>query len=307
MLKNYLKKFTHNKFTKISFCNKINETLLKKIKDITTINTYNGAILDLSHLYPNDISIINQSEDLNNYIDAILDNWEKNKVRSVTVTIPDYLSTTISIFLKRGFYYHHCKKNNLVLCKWIESTSPNKLPNAGHHQVGIGACILTKNLEFLLVKEKFSPYSTKAPWKFVTGLIEEGESIHDATLRETKEEVNLDVKYLGTILVSESLNNINKSDICFFSLCYLDNIEGLRLDPAEIAESKLFSIRELRELVRNQETTILTRHTLEKILDKIELIGECDDKRIIEECNLLRLYNEKGINKKHFQYLNVFH
>jgi ADP-ribose pyrophosphatase YjhB (NUDIX family) len=299
MFKNYFSKIFKN-----SAYNFSTYTLPNKIKEFATINIYKGIELDFSKVIDN-ASHATELSELDKNFDIVLNEWERNGIRSITITIPDYLCSTLSSFTKRGFYFHHCNPGNtLVLCKWLDKLSPNKLPNYAHHVVGVGACIITKNLEFLLIKEKYSPYSKIPPWKFVTGLIEPGELIRDATLREVREEVNLDVKYLGTILISELFPNIQKvSDLCFFSLCYLEDSSSIKLDDAEVATFKFFKADELREIVKAREATIATINTLNKILDKISSMSEYNEAKIIKECNLLSLKNETNFPKA-FQHYN---
>jgi ADP-ribose pyrophosphatase YjhB (NUDIX family) len=288
---------------KALFTNKLDTQ--KRIKDKLIQNVYKGIELDLGRVYEDNRE---DTKDLEDNIASILSELEIDGIRSVTVTVPDYLSHNISIFTKRGFYYHHCSKSSLILCKWLDKSTPNKLPHYAQHLVGVGACIITKDLEFLLIKEKYSPYSQRAPWKFVTGLVESGESIHDATLREVKEEVNLDVKYIGTICVSELFPNMQKvSDICFFNLCYLEDPSTIKLDDVEVAEYKFYKKDELLRVIQSREATLMTMNTLNKILPKLNELKEYDERRIVEKLGLLRIKNETEFNKKYFNYMNIFH
>ena len=68
--------------------------------------------------------------------------------------------------------------------------------------VGAGACIL-KSGKLLLIRRGAEP--GKGRWSIPGGLVELGESVEDAMMRETKEEVGLDVKAVKLVDVFDSL------------------------------------------------------------------------------------------------------
>jgi ADP-ribose pyrophosphatase YjhB (NUDIX family) len=286
--------------------NKISKffTASNKIIQNTKINIYNGATFDISKVLEEDS---NQSS-FSDVLDNTLSKWSKDNIRSITVKIEDKYSEYIPLFIKRGFYFHHCKENYLVLCKWIDAKTNNKIPNYAHHAVGIGACIINSNMEFLLIRETFSPYQKIAPWKFVTGLIDNGENIIDATLREANEEVGIDINYHGCLLVSERYpNNLGISDICFFNLCTVMNNKPLSLDQQEVKEARYFTLEEVQKLLDDNETTELTKHTINKVMPYITKGISLDV--LLNKVNLLKASSLKNENIKLYasNYINFYH
>jgi len=291
--------FTINKIKKI-----INIKLFStdKIIQNTTVNIYKGAIFNLS-------SVLDENTNIDSFektLDSTLLNWQNSNIKSITVTISHIYSDYISLFVKKGFYFHHCKDNNLVLCKWLDKTIPDKLPKYAHYNVGVGACIINKNSEFLLIKEKFSPFTKVALWKFVTGLIDDGESIIQATVREVKEEVGLNVKFIGCISVAERYpNSLKISDMCFFNVCILEDDSAIVIDETEVVEAKYFKIDEIETMVKNDEIALLSKVTLEKIMQSIK-----NTNKISEFISNIKLLNEKEIidaNKIYNSIFNIYY
>lgn len=303
------------KTRKYVFCNSKMTNFKDLLINNSKTNIYGGIELNLDEILKgkNDVIFNNFENILNNSLNY----WENNKNSSVTIKISGQLSNYIEYFIKKGFYFHHSTATTLYMCKWLDNTKNNKIPKFAHHHVGIGACIINKNLEFLLIKEKYrSSYNVKATnkksWKFVTGLIEEGESIVEATKREILEEVSFsNVDYHGLILFSEAYpNNQNISDVCFFSLCTVNSnsYEIIKIDEDELSEAKFFSLQEIKVLIENNETTVLTANTLNKIITLF-------NNELTFEENILNL--KKGLltresvdlkkNNILTNYLNVFH
>ncbi len=304
---NYIKNFSLKSFV-------TKDSLLQNC----TINIYNGVELDLEKIMVNNNSRQN-FENFPEILEHSLNRWNHNSVSSITVRIPSTLTEYLKIFLEKDFYFHHTRGNALYLCKWTDKKSRDKIPTFAHHHVGIGACILNQNIEFLLIREKFSPsYANANPrkhlWKFVTGLIEEGESVVQATQREVKEEVNMEVDYQGCLTFSESYpNNQQISDICFFNLCTIKNelpsYTNIEIDKEELSEAKFFKIDEVIKLLSEEETTLLTMSTLNKLIPLIDFkkslpenINHIKSKGIF----LSREVDLKNLNLK-INYLNVFH
>lgn len=73
-----------------------------------------------------------------------------------------------------------------MLTNWLPD-SRNTLPPGASHLVGVGAIVANEKREILVVQEKTGPLAGKNVWKMPTGLVECGENIKDAAVRELKE------------------------------------------------------------------------------------------------------------------------
>ncbi len=108
---------------------------------------------------------------------------------------------------------------------------------------------LIKQNKVLLVKE--SKPSPKNQWNLPSGRIEEGEDILAAACREVKEETGFDVKLSETTGVYNFISNTNQQVILFH---FIGEIIGgsLRLDEAEIIDSKWIELTKLMELAHEE-------------------------------------------------------
>lgn len=93
-----------------------------------------------------------------------------------------------------------------MLTKWLAETENHLPPNASHQvnlkiyeskwkrtKVGVGGFLLNKENKLLAVQEHHGPLGGKDIWKLPTGVVEAGEDLPDAIIREMKEET---VNYL---------------------------------------------------------------------------------------------------------------
>ena len=103
---------------------------------------------------------------------------------------------------------------------------------------------LIKNNEKYLVTKRSSNESTYPNyWDIPGGLVEYGELPKDAVIRETKEEVNLNI--IPTKIIHEDSNLDKEKNMIFIRLVYLcelnDDINNIKLDENEHSEYKFIS------------------------------------------------------------------
>lgn len=286
------------------------------------LNTYQGIELNLEKLISPDeqrkLSIDESQvyiQEFSKAVEVSMTEWDKQNVRSLTIAIPSYLSHLIPVFVKNGFYFHHTSEDELIVCKWLDKNVKNKMPRFAHHHVGVGACIINKNLEFLLIKEKYIPSHVANRvrlWKFVTGLVEGGESVKEAVHREVKEEVNMDVDYHGCIIMSESYPNIQKiSDLCFFNLCSVKgdvDFNNISIDKDELEVAKFFSWKEIQNLVSTNQTTILTSKTFAKLIPLLNFNKDLPQNlENLRNNRRLLIIDEIPLHNSRYKHLNIYH
>ena len=77
-----------------------------------------------------------------------------------------------------------------MLTKWLPENEENKLPAAATHHVGIGAFVTRINptdenkRDVLMVQELRGPAAGRDLWKLPTGLLDVGEDVPEAAVRE---------------------------------------------------------------------------------------------------------------------------
>lgn len=97
------------------------------------------------------------------------------------------------------------------------------------------------NDKYLVTKRAKEETTYPEYWDIPGGLVDYGELPRDAVIRETKEEVNLNI--IPTKVIHEDSNLDIKKDMIFIRLVYLcelnDSINNIKLDLNEHSEYKL--------------------------------------------------------------------
>ncbi|XP_045805705.1 nudix hydrolase 2-like [Trifolium pratense] len=120
---------------------------------------------------------------------------------------------------EEGFWYHHAEPKYLMLVYWIPE-SPNTIPANATHRVGIGSFVMNEKHEVLVVRENSGLFQGTGVWKFPTGVVDQGEDICIAAVREVKEETGVDSEFMEVLAFRQSHNSFfEKSDLFF--LCML--------------------------------------------------------------------------------------
>ncbi|KAL8104217.1 hypothetical protein AgCh_028444 [Apium graveolens] len=163
--------------------------------------------------------------------------WKLQGKKGVWLEIPIDCVNLVEAAVKEGFYYHHAEPKYLMLVHWIPETN-NTLPANATHRVGIGAFVLNKEGQVLVVQEKSGKFRGTGIWKFPTGVVEEGEDICDAAVREVKEETGIITEFKEILAFRQSHKAFfQKSDLFF--VCMLEPIsfdiqkQDLEIEAAE--------------------------------------------------------------------------
>ena len=79
-----------------------------------------------------------------------------------------------------------------MMTLWLPEAEENKLPPGASHQVGVGAFVLDRaTRRLLVVQEKSGPLRKTGVFKMPTGLVNAGEDITEAAVREVAEETGV--------------------------------------------------------------------------------------------------------------------
>ncbi|CAN4095975.1 unnamed protein product [Withania somnifera] len=153
--------------------------------------------------------------------------------RGVWIKLPIELVTLVEPAVKEGFYYHHAEPKYLMLVSWLPGTA-NTIPANATHRVGIGAFVINERNEVLVVQEKSGKFHGTGVWKFPTGVVDEGEDICDAAVREVKEETGVKAKFVEILAFRQSHESFfDKSDLFF--VCMLQPLSSdIQMQEAEI-------------------------------------------------------------------------
>ncbi|KAE8704298.1 Nudix hydrolase 7 [Hibiscus syriacus] len=145
--------------------------------------------------------------------------WKQQGKKGVWIKLPIGLVHLVETTVTEGFIYHHAEPSYLMLVSWITKT-PSTLPGNATHRVRVGAVILNDKREVLTVQEKSGRFRGTGIWKIPTGVVDEGEDIFSAAIREVKEETGVDAEFVEVLGFSQSHKAFfEKSDLFF--LCML--------------------------------------------------------------------------------------
>ncbi|KAI9184901.1 hypothetical protein LWI28_002306 [Acer negundo] len=145
--------------------------------------------------------------------------WKHQGKRGVWIKLPINLVNLVETAVKAGFWYHHAEPNYLMLVYWIPETA-NTLPANASHRVGVGAIVLNAKRELLVVREKSGKFQAIGLWKIPTGIVDEGEDISKAAMREVKEETGIDTEFLEILAFRQSHKSFFGKSSLFF-ICML--------------------------------------------------------------------------------------
>ncbi|XP_051135549.1 nudix hydrolase 2-like isoform X2 [Andrographis paniculata] len=174
---------------------------------------------------------------------ASLSHWQQQGKRGIWIKIPIELVNLVEPAVKEGFYFHHAEPKYLMLVHWLPDTA-NTLPANASHRVGVAAFVLNEKNEVLVVQENSGIFRGKDAWKFPTGVVDEGEDICNAAVREVKEETGVDSKFLEVLAFRQSHKAyFEKSDLFF--VCMLQPLSSeLQPQAAEIEAAQWMPFEE---------------------------------------------------------------
>ncbi|XP_016463910.1 nudix hydrolase 2-like [Nicotiana tabacum] len=251
-----------------------------------TEDNYGGVTVNMKKEEPMD------SHKFHTMLVASISYWRQKGKKGVWIKLPIELAHLVEAAVKEGFWYHHAEATYLMLVYWIPET-PHTLPANASHRVGIGALVLNNNGQMLVVKEK-SGKSTGI-WKLPTGVVEEGEDICVAAIREVQEETGIETDFIEILTFRQSHKSFfGKSDLFF--ICMLKPLNfTIHKQNAEIEEAQWMAIEEYAAQPK------LNQSELSKNIAKI-----CLAKKDNEYTGFSALLTTTGLSaKKCYLYSNI--
>ncbi|XP_057420899.1 nudix hydrolase 2-like isoform X1 [Lotus japonicus] len=173
------------------------EEQVQQIELLTsTDDDHGGVIVEMDEREPMD------STTFLSILRASISHWKQLGKKGVWIKLPIHLASLVEALVKEGFWYHHAEPKYLMLVYWIPGGA-NTIPANATHRVGVGALVVNEKQEVLVVQEKSGHFQGTGAWKFPTGVVDQGEDICVAAVREVKEEtgvsnlfaVGLDMKF----------------------------------------------------------------------------------------------------------------
>ncbi|XP_037493852.1 nudix hydrolase 7 [Jatropha curcas] len=205
---------------------------------------YDGVVVEMKDYMDSDIFIP--------LLRASLSQWKQQGKKGFWIKLPIQLSNLVSPMVQEGFRYHHAEPDYLMLVRWLPNT-PDTLPVNATHRVGIGAYVVKDNREVLVVQEKSGGFKGTGLWKLPTGVVNEGEDICKAAIREVKEETGIEAEFLEILAFRQSHQSFfSKSDLFFVCLLRPQSF-AIQKQDSEIAAAQWMPIKEYVDQPYNQK------------------------------------------------------
>ncbi|KAG8640454.1 hypothetical protein MANES_13G061400v8 [Manihot esculenta] len=166
--------------------------LLNGVEDL-----YQGVVVEIKEYIDSSIFIP--------LLRASLSQWKQQGKRGVWIKLPIEFSHLVNPVVQEGFRYHHAEPDYLMLVNWLPYT-PDTLPVNATHRV-------------LVVQEKSGGFKGTGLWKLPTGVVNEGEDICEAAIREVKEETGIEAEFVEILAFRQSHRSFfGKSDLFFICM-----------------------------------------------------------------------------------------
>jgi 8-oxo-dGTP diphosphatase len=213
----------------------MNNTSVEKIGCFNTIlDPYNGITID-SQFLPK----TKGEFELN--LDYLIEEV-KNKRNLIWIYIDIKKSDFIPIATRKGFFFHSCEEDYILLVKRIKKNAI--IPTAANHTLGVGAVVINDKNEILVIKEKVSNLGYKLPG----GHIDNGEMISTAVQREVLEETGIVVEFESIISLGHFYpHQFHKSNLYIICIATPKTSEINIQDTHEIIDAKWINVNRYLE------------------------------------------------------------
>lgn len=210
----------------------MNNTSLEKIGCFNTIlDPYNGITIN-----SNDLPKTKEEFEVN--LDFLIENV-KNRRNLIWIYIDINKSDFIPISTQKGFIFHSCYENLILVVKRIKSNAI--IPTASNHTLGVGAVVINEKNELLVIKERVSNIGYKLPG----GHIDDAEMITTALEREVLEETGIIVEFESIISLGHFYpHQFHKSNLYILCTAIPKSYEINITDTSEIEDAKWIDINE---------------------------------------------------------------
>ena len=211
-----------------------------------TIDRYGGIIVDNAH--DAFVRAARTPEAFDATLGGWLATWRASGARGVWLKLALDDARLVPVAKERGFEFHHAERTYVMMTTWLPSDEASTIPNNASHQVGVGAFVYDgENEKVLLVQERRGPASGRDLWKMPTGLLEAGEDIPDAAVREVLEETGIETTFDAVVGCRHGhFGLFGKSDLFFcVGLRVKDGASReIKIQETEIERAKWASVDE---------------------------------------------------------------
>jgi 8-oxo-dGTP diphosphatase len=191
-------------------------------------NQYGGLFIDGEEL---PVKI----DDFKVALSVALDAWTREDLKLVWLEISAHRGELLPEALSLGFSLHHCRQQNLMLVKRLQTDA--YIPDACTHSVGAGGLVVSEDGRILVVLEQCDSVSRPQHFKLPGGMLERGEHLADGVIREVFEETGIRTDFGGLLGIRHHhRGQFGASNI--YAVCRLIPLNfNIRLDESELSKA----------------------------------------------------------------------
>ena len=176
-------------------------------------------------------------------LDRSLEEFESTGAKAVWLKVAPQHSAQVPGLLERGFYFHHAQLDYLMLAKWLLRGRPDNLPKYNTHLCGAGGMVIDEQARKILLVHEKSPIGKKI-WKLPGGQVDGQEYVHEAVVREVKEETGVDAEFVSVLACRELKGfRFGATDLYFVCLLRATSTQ-LRPQLEEVEDVRWWDIEE---------------------------------------------------------------
>jgi len=230
-----------------------------------TYDTYGGVVIDST-------AIPRETDRFRVLLAASLAKWRAAGKCGIWLELPAESAELIPIATKEhGFIFHAAEASHITLKAWLPTDRPSTLPGNASHTIGVGAIVVDESTQphkVLLVRERNGPAARLGIWKLPTGLVDAGEEIHEAAVREVLEETGIKAEFVDLrafrMAHGGNLATKDKSNLFFVARLRAQS-QAVVAQESEIAEARWFTFDEYaaKQPPRGSAYELLNRSALE--------------------------------------------
>lgn len=161
--------------------------------------------------------------------------WTREGLKLAWLEIPARRGELLPDALELGFELHHCRKGNVMLVRRLLEGA--YIPEACTHSIGAGGLVLSEDRQILVVLEERDRVERPEHLKLPGGMLERGEHLADAAIREVFEETGIRTEFHGLVgMRHHHRGQFGASNI--YAVCRLTPLNfDIRLDGDELEKA----------------------------------------------------------------------